>query len=135
MATCTKAQYQKWNAQLPEGWRFDLHYFLLWGEKCPVRAIELPDGRTLRAKLFYTEEREGYRHTGRQIPQVNLSVWTDRGDGFASSTGMGYTETLGVIQKNKNYKHLCACAVTLSDADILTMAKEHMTALENVFIM
>ena len=135
MAKITKGQYIKWDSMLSGGFRFDLQGFALRGEKNAIANIKLEDGRILQARLLYTEEREGYRYTGRQIPEIHLSIWNDCGNGMMSSRGLGKYIPIGDIQDKRNWNYLCQISATLDAEKVLELANKHMGQLNNPLVM
>ena len=135
MAKCTKQQYERWNAKLSNGFKFDLHYFIMWGEKTAKLYLDFTDGRKLEAKLEYRAERKAgttFGETGRQIPCLHLSLWRPASqEGMMCSSGMGKSIELGEAQPKKNYACLCAYSAKLDAKDILSLAKEYIAELNN----
>lgn len=56
MAKITREQYNKWNAQAQNGFRLDLQYYVVWGEKTLVKSIKQTDGTIIQFKLWYIPE-------------------------------------------------------------------------------
>ena len=134
MAKCTREQLNKWNGMLQNGFRFDLHCFLMSGDKKAVKVLDIADGRKLQAKLEYTEVRENWKTVGQQ-PVLHLSIWTvcENSD-FMKSSGMGADVKMGAMQTKKNYNLLCNLSGTITDDEILRLANEHMARLNNPFV-
>lgn len=123
MAKMTKEQLKKWQDALIDGWQFDSwHYLTHSGDKQVYKKIELDDGRVLKATVSYYPVYEYYREVAQQ-PTINLSMWTYDESGTGHSYGLGANFKLGTQQTKKRYNILCDIANTLSDADILKMAK------------
>ena len=136
MAKVTREQFNKWNAKLMNDFRFDLHYFMTHNEKTAVKELKLADGRTLRAKLEFMEEREGWTTLGHR-PVMHLSVWKEceSNSNFMTSSGVGvFVKLSDEISAKRNYALLCKLSGTISDTEILALANHHMGQLNNPFV-
>ena len=143
MAKMTQKQLDAKRAATPNGWEYDLFYFLTHGEHTATRKIELNDKEYIKATLLYRNEYERItneygisynRETGRKLPTVNISKWTyNDTKTAASSWGLGVWETIGTPQKTQNYKYLMTCAV--SDDFIMAKAGGNSARLNDGFIL
>lgn len=135
MAKLTKAQAQKWNAELAGGFRFDVRHYLMWGEKVARRNIELEGGKILQASLEYHEIRDGYRYTGQVQPTLHLQIWKPGlTEGMMHSSGMGASIKIGTAQDKKLWKELCKLSGTFDDKKLLELMEENMHQLKNEYI-
>ena len=137
MAKVTREQIKKWNEKLMNGFWFDLNYFLTHSEKTAVKYLNLSDGRKLQAKLEFMEEREGYTTLGHR-PVMHLSVWKDceGSSGFMVTSGLGvFVKLSDEISAKRNYSLLCKLSGTVTDAEILVLANQHMGQLNNPFVI
>lgn len=143
MAKMTQKQYAAKKAATPDGWVFDLYYYLIHGENTATRKIALNDMEYIEARLLYRDEYKKItndygvsynRETGRKLPTVNISKWTyNDTKTAASSWGLGVWETIGTPQKTQNYKYLMTCAV--SDDFIMAKAGGNSARLDDGFIL
>lgn len=134
MAKCTREQLNKWNEKLINGFGFDLHSFLMSGDKKAVKSLKLDGGKTLQAKLEYTEVRENWKTVGVR-PVLHLSIWVDCDTpGFMKSSGLGVDVVMGDMQPRKNFDLLCKLSGTITDEEILRLANENMKQLNNPFV-
>ena len=81
MAKLTREQYNKWNAQAKNGFKFDIEYYLTWGEKILIKEIPQEDNSIIQFRLWYYPEYETKINnygckwntkTGRQIPMLKI---------------------------------------------------------------
>ena len=122
MPSITREQAQKWDAQARGGFRFDVRYYVIWGEKELRKTVELPGGRYVEFKIGYRAEYETKTNdygckwnveTGRHIPELSVRVWQPSGAaGVYSSSGFGKHIDIGQAQTKKNYKILCQLSET-----------------------
>ena len=125
-------QLKKWRAALPEGWKFDAQYYVLWGEKkIFTYSAENAAGAFYCAELGYRAERvgEGWsaQNTGRQIPTVTVSRYTPTSTGDLCSVVRIFEETAGEPENKKKYDVLCKLAASLDVADYFRRAAEKDT--------
>ena len=129
MATITKEQVLKLQAQAPEGWRFDWKYYVIHGEKTLIRLIKRDDTHYTEARIDYRENYKtitnsyGCRYnqrTGTNYISMNVSNWTVDANGTGHSYGLGHFENLDNGEHpRKNYKDLCKIAATVTDETII----------------
>ena len=131
MAKITRDQAIKWNGQLKGGFRLDVRYFALWGEKRARKLIELDAGNVLEAALEYheTPKRE-------QQPVLHLQIWKPgRTDGVMVSQGMGASIKIGETQGKRNWSELCRLSADYADDEkIKALATDHIAALNKAEI-
>lgn len=131
MPTLKVEQYKKWSSGLPEGWKFNAHHYVTWGEKeiC-TDSPENGKGVFYRLTLRYRAETEpgGYfqRETGRQIPTVSISRYTPTGSGLFSVVYI-LTEAAAEAESKRNYNALVKLAATIDSAEYLRRAAEKDT--------
>lgn len=129
MATITKEQIMKLEAQAPEGWHFDWKYYVIHGEKTLRRLIQQDETHVIEARIDYSENYETIRdiyrgtHTraaGHSHISLHVSTWTvDLATNVGHSFGLGHFENLDNGQHTrKNYKDLCKIAATVTDETI-----------------
>lgn len=129
MAKLTREQYNKWNAALADGWKFEAQHYIMWGDKeAYTDSAEDERGNFYRAKLTYYEERTGEgwtaKSTGRQLPALVIDRWNKTStDGVYSSVQV-LKETVGEPQNKKNYSVLAKLSASLDMATYFTKAAE-----------
>lgn len=134
MATITKEQIMKLEAQAPEGWHFDWKYCVFHGEKTLRHLITLDESHVVEAKLMFHENYERItneygcsynRPAGHSHICLHVSTWTVDANGTGHSYGLGHFENIDNGQHTrKNYKDLCKIAPTITDETILGYAGE-----------
>lgn len=131
----TKEQIIKANAKMADGWKLDLRSLMLSREKNPMMIIHTDDTHYIKAQLTYTDEREGYSHTGYKIPMLHLSYWTDCGNGVAQSRGIGAWMTAGNKVKRGTLANLSKLTHEYGEAKIRGIAEIKMPQMlkETVF--
>lgn len=131
MATITKAQYERWNSQLSNGFQFDLQHFLVHGEKEARKTFKLDGGKVLEARLSFTPVYEHFRLLGYQ-PTLDIQLWHPAStEGMMVSSGLGVHENLGIRQQRKQYNILCQLCTTVTDEQIKQIAAAEMKQLNN----
>ena len=109
MASITRAQVEKYNQACKNGFVFDLHYFLMHGEKQVIRVVKQADGSQLHAVIWFMPEYEQRKNacgqtfnvpTGNYQPEVNISRWVEDG-AFLKSSGMGKEIVLNHLELGK----------------------------------
>lgn len=129
MPSITREQAQKWDAQARGGFRFDVRYYVMWGEKELRKTVELPGGRYVEFKIGYCAEYETKTNdygckwnveTGRHIPQLSVTVWTPTAtEGVYTSHGYGKHIDIGPALAKKNYKILCQLSETVNTEEYM----------------
>lgn len=122
MPSITREQAIKLNSQAPQGWKFDIQYYVIHGEKTLIHNVPLNNGKHLQARIYYREVYVNrYQPTGTNKIVCHTSVWSPTGtDGVFSSNGMGHFQELSATEyPRKNYKDLCKMADTLYENDLL----------------
>lgn len=124
MPSITREQAQKWDAQARGGFRFDVRYYVIWGEKKLRKTVDLPGGRVVEFSIGYRAEYETKTNdygckwnveTGRHIPELSVTVWTPGStEGVYTSQGMGQHIDIGPAQTKKSYKILCQLSETVN---------------------
>lgn len=132
MATITKEQAMKRQAQAPEGWAYDWKHYVMWGEHQLTRRLEQKDGSVIKATVAW---RENYtQHTneygcswrtpsGTHSPELHVSRWVEsRTPGIWESFGLGKGERMSAEEHpRKVYKDLCKYTATVTDDQILAL--------------
>lgn len=131
MASITRAQAAKLDAQAPNGWNFDLHYYLTHGEKTIRRIIPLEGDTKLIATIYYRENYETVRNAygqsfnrpaGHMHLCLHTAVYRPTYGGMMSSEGLGHFHNIDHGQHTRrNYKEVCKIGAVLSDERILEL--------------
>ena len=132
--TITRAQFDKLNAQAPEGWLFNLRHYFNYDEKSVFRTIELPDGRKLQAVVDYVENIAHHVNeygvhwktgAGNYHIELNVSVWRPASvEGVWASSGLGKSVPLDDGKyARRDYKRLCEAAAKLTDDYLMDLQK------------
>ena len=129
MASITREQYDKWNAQARNGFVFDYRYYCIHNEKTIRKMIEMDDGRIIEIRLQY---HDGYKRvtnewgcsynvpTGEYIPYMDVSVWRPgHTEGVYTSGGWAKSEIVGTPEKTKKYATLCRISDEINTDEIM----------------
>lgn len=109
MATITKAQYDKFNAQANEaGFDFDLRTYVIWGEKGLVKDIKQDDGGYIRYAIRYVESYKRFEKT--VFPELTISRLVPTHTEGMFSQHIMEERRLGDDVAKKNFKALCELA-------------------------
>ena len=127
MAKLTLEQFKKWSSQLPEGWKFDAQYFVLWGEK-RIYADSTPNAKG----VFYRLELE-YKETYTRLmdralnkePHWTVDRYTPTGENnsFCSVVRI-ISGNAGEPENKKNYNKLVKIAASLDPESYFKKAAE-----------
>lgn len=132
MAKITREQYNKWNAQAQNGFRLDLQYYIVWGEKTLVKSINQPDNTIIQFKLWYIPEYETKVNewgckwnvkTGRQIPMMRIErLVPGHTEGVCSVHTVKDDMPMGEPEKTMKYSTLCKISGMVdTDAEMETI--------------
>lgn len=126
MANITKAQVEKMNNQLGQGFEFDLWYFITHNEKTATMHKPINDKCNAALQLMWEEEciREGGypRYTGMVYPIVYISKEFPK-DGMAVSYGLGKVVRIGTeTYKRRSFKILAEISKTHDFTEELRLA-------------
>ena len=131
MATITREQAMKRQAQAPENWRYDWKHYVIWNENQLIRNIEQADGSVIRATVSF---REGIvKHatdwgstwntpSGTYHVEVRVNRWTcsNPETDVWTSYGIGKARRISVAEfTRRNYKDLCKLAAEVDDKVIM----------------
>ena len=103
----TKEQILKWNAQLSNGWRFDLRQFMFHKEKQIELIEEIDDKHYFEYTMYFWQKlnKTTWKYENYDVV-INKSEWT-RTEGGATSFGLGITKKIKEqITNKKSYKLL-----------------------------
>ena len=127
MPSISREQLQKWTKNLPEGWKFDTHHYMMWNEKEIYTDSDTdPDtGVFYRLELDYKPVYPD-RYSAPTGQQLTARIYRYRPTG----TGELYT-VVGVLDipqgepvPRKNYNQLVKIAQTIDTAAAFEQAKE-----------
>lgn len=127
MANITKQQVLDVNKKCSNGWIMDVSFFLTHNEKTLVKDIKLSETEILRAKLWFTEVREGYHYTGLIVPQLHLSLYKTSADSiFMTSHGLGNFVAIKDCEqvKRRNLKVLQTLTERFTDDELIKIYNE-----------
>lgn len=134
MPSITHAQYQKFSSQAPDGWSFDLEYYVIWGEKTLIASQAIDDDHRVVGKLEYVQNYipdprglGGKRPANHYHIALHISVYTRSTTGGCwVSSGMGAWLNLDQGEHpRKNYAALCKIAATIKKDDLLPLYSIH----------
>lgn len=139
MPSLTRKQFDARQAKAPAGWSYDSRFYIFYGENQLKKRVKIDATHYIEAAVGYTAEiarRDGeycswHERTGRHIPEMTVSYWTVNPEtGTASSFGLGHqVKHPELVQEKKIYTVLCKLAETISDADVLEIAQDHLDVL------
>ena len=138
MPKITREQVEKINAKMGNGWKLDLYYFLMRGEKTAVLEIPQPDGGYIQGKLYINNVFDWRKdaYNGIQI-KLNVSRWhKGNADGVYTSNGLGYwIEINRPDLKKAMFSEVQKITHTLRAADILDIYSEHAPQIASARVM
>lgn len=126
MTNITKAQVEKMNNQLGQGFKFDFCYFIIHHEKTATMHKPINDRCNAVLQLMWEEEytREGGypRYTGMVYPIVHISKEFPK-DGMAVSYGLGKVVHIGTeTYKRRSFKVLADISKNYDFSEALKLA-------------
>lgn len=126
MANITKAQVEKMNNQLGQGFEFDLWYFITHNEKTATMHKPINNKCNAVLQLMWEEEytREGGypRYTGMVYPIVHISKEFPK-NGHAVSYGLGKVVRIGTeTYKRRSFKVLADISKNYDFSEALKLA-------------
>lgn len=128
MPNITREQVNKINAKMGNGWKMDVYYYLLHGEKTAVLEIPQEDGGYIQGKLYidnvYSWRPEDYN--GIQI-KLNVSRWhKGNTDGVYTSNGLGHWTLINrPDMKKAMFSEVQKLTHTIRVEDVLDIYREH----------
>ncbi len=125
MAKITKEQFNKFNAELKNGFRFDLNFFLTWNEKRATKKIELENNKVLKINLEYYDNSRyiQYKKISGADLVISFSVWEPSGDLYVSY-GIGTKKVLISGLPRKEFKRIQAESENWNNDKCLELFKE-----------
>ena len=132
MAKITREQFNKWSAQLPEGWKFDLQCYVMWGDKQIYTDAPADEAGTFyRLTLRYRDETKGHgwnaEKTGYQLPRLCVDRWNKTGTGDLYTVVEVYAEIVGEKQKKRVYNYIAQLAAEIDAGSFFAKAAEKDT--------
>lgn len=118
----TIEQWKKKQAQLKNGWRYDVDCYRQDQVK---KSIKLDNGEVVLCTIRFTEEfdKTVWKYTEMKLVEVNLSLWTPSASGMMTSCGLGKTFECPEKYSKKLFKYLVAESEKITDEFILENAK------------
>ena len=138
MPKITRAQVEKINGKMGNGWKLDLYYFLMRGEKTAVLEIPQDDGGYIQGKLYidnvFDWRKDAYN--GIQI-KLNVSRWRKGNtDGVYTSNGLGYwIEINRPDLKKALFSEVQKITHTIRAADILDIYAQHAPQIASARVL
>lgn len=135
MANITKAQVEKLNSKMSNGWEFDWYYFLTHsGEKIASKKIEIDDKHFYKAEIWFSESYHRYEKEITMKLHISEFTKSDATD-FASSVGMGISKTIGRGYSKKMFSEIQKATANFTDDDIIKLAREHDAMLKDEVLL
>lgn len=127
MAKLTLEQFKKWSSQLPEGWKFDAQYFVLWGEK-RIYTDSTPNAKGVFYRLELEYKETYTRRMDRALnkePHWTIDRYTPTGENnsFCSVVRI-ISGNAGEPENKKNYNKLVKIAASLDPETYFKKAAE-----------
>lgn len=117
MPTLTKAAYIKANETMKNNFKFDAHYYCLWGEKRARKNIELPNGHYLEIDIEYNvKARVSYSDPVSYVLDIHFQEWEPLESGCARSDGCGHNITISEGHAKKMFNKIQAETANWPDA-------------------
>ena len=117
MATVTYAQAKKWDetAKKYGDFRFDVRYYVLWGEKALIKHVENADGTITEYKIRYSSEfnREGGDFREVHVPTYIINLLVPTSTEGVYSVQEQYREALAEGAPKKSYNNLCKLSANI----------------------
>lgn len=138
MPKITREQVEKINGKMGNGWKLDLYYFLMRGEKAAVLEIPQDDGGYIQGKLYidnvFDWRKDAYN--GIQI-KLNVSRWHKGHEhGVYTSNGLGYwIEINRPDLKKALFSEVQKITHTIRAADILDIYAQHAPQIASARIL
>ena len=118
MANITRAEVDKINGNLKNGWQFDLRNFIFnQGDKAITRKIKLDEQHFITAKLYFSETYKNFRREGLEI-SLNISHWTDEG-AVATSHGLGLFRRIPYGKNRRSFADLSKLSEVIDEQYIM----------------
>ena len=137
MASITRAEVEKINGKLANGWKFDIHHFLMHsGEKTVCRTINLDDTHYIQASLWYSETYKNFRRDGLEIT-LHMARFTRTGNGMATSSGLGLFRRIPYEKSRKSFANLEKLTAVIDDKyimDIYNTGDNAEKCLDNILL-
>lgn len=131
----TREQVAKWNNGCKNGWEFDVRNALLNKDKALCKTVQTDTPDTfIVAQLYFGEEHHSFRPIGKRA-KLHISLWRSCGNGFATSSGLGYFENVGDLVKRASFKTLQDLTATIDDDAIMERATTHIKQLQKATIL
>lgn len=132
----TKAQVEKINGKMSNGFELDLWQALVNNEKFATKKIYLNDEKTsyLKASLWFEEKYERFQVVGLCI-NLNVSKWDVDENGTGHSYGLGLNRKFPYGKSKKMFNDICKFTAEISDDMILEMYNGNKRAAEDAVIL
>lgn len=138
MATITKAQVEKCNKVLHNGFGLDLWHGLVHGEKQATKKVELEDGKYLKATIGWYNVGDPWKRDVAYTPKLHLAIFTPGNTpGVFTSSGMGvYIRLTEETFTRRNWNKLAEYTAEWTDEKLLQAMneKQNKAKLDDSFI-
>mgnify|MGYP007072509434 CR=1 FL=1 len=127
----TREQYNTINAKMANGFRLDLRFLAIHGEKQAVKAIKLDDETTLQAELTFCTSFDEKKNAwgqkfnvpnGKSHIALHLSVWHCKpGAEVATSHGLGQWITISEDMPRRTFSTIQKLTANYDDDTIMML--------------
>lgn len=109
------------NNKCKNNWKLDISYYIFHKEKTLIKRIKLDEQNYLEFALRYNRKNQVSLHISK--------FYQEKGDNYASTSGMGKIEILDITQfKRKNINNLISFTNDLDDEKLLEINEKAKTA-------
>lgn len=109
------------NNKCKNNWKLDISYYIFHKEKTLIKRIKLDEQNYLEFALRYNRKNQVLLHISK--------FYQEKGDNYASTSGMGKIEILDITQsKRKNINNLISFTNDLDDEKLLEINEKAKTA-------
>lgn len=109
------------NNKCKNDWKLDISYYIFHKEKTLIKRIKLDEQNYLEFALRYNRQNQVSLHISK--------FYQEKGDNYASTSGMGKIEILDITQfKRKNINNLISFTNDLDDEKLLEINEKAKTA-------
>lgn len=136
MANITRAEVDKINGKLKNGWTFDTWHFMTHqGDKTVQRKIKVDDTHYIIAKLWFSETYKNFKKDGLEIT-LNISYWENKGEAL-TSWGLGLFRSIPYCKPRKSFADLEKLTAVIDDnyiMEIYNKGNNSEKCLDNILL-
>ena len=132
MANITRAQLDKFNKALHNGFTLDLQHFIFHsGEKQAAKKVDLGEGKYLQATIGWYRAGDLWSRETIYTPKLHLALFSPCStEGVFSSSGMGALISLTEeVFTRRNWNKLAEYTAAWTDEKLLDAMRENMGKL------